>query len=69
MPIGRSPRTDILLKAEKVMLEFGGCVLRLAGLYISLCYLMEKFQGLPLPLKSPGIFSANWHYICVKLNY
>lgn len=37
MPIGRSPRTDVLLKAEKVMLEFGGCVLRLAGLYISLC--------------------------------
>ncbi|XP_057959976.1 uncharacterized protein LOC131152237 [Malania oleifera] len=33
VPIGRSPRTDILLKAEKVVLEFGGCVLRLAGLY------------------------------------
>lgn len=33
VPIGRSPRTDVLLKAEKVMLEFGGCVLRLAGLY------------------------------------
>lgn len=31
--------------------------------------LVEKFQGLPLLLKSPGIFSANWHYICVKLNY
>ncbi|KAJ8565959.1 hypothetical protein K7X08_008535 [Anisodus acutangulus] len=26
VPIGRSPRTDILLKAEKVVLEFGGCV-------------------------------------------
>ncbi|KAH9683272.1 NAD(P)-binding Rossmann-fold superfamily protein [Citrus sinensis] len=36
VPIGRSPRTDVLLKAEKVILEFGGCVLRLAGLYISL---------------------------------
>lgn len=35
MPIGRSPRTDVLLKAEKVVLEFGGVVLRLAGLYIS----------------------------------
>ena len=35
VPIGRSPRTDVLLKAEKVVLELGGCVLRLAGLYIS----------------------------------
>lgn len=35
MPIGRSPRTDVLLKAEKVVIESGGCVLRLAGLYIS----------------------------------
>ncbi|KAF5465538.1 hypothetical protein F2P56_015533 [Juglans regia] len=33
VPIGRSPRTDVLLKAENVVLEFGGCVLRLAGLY------------------------------------
>ena len=36
MPIGRSPRVDVLLKAENVVLEFGGCVVRLAGLYISL---------------------------------
>ncbi|PKI59000.1 hypothetical protein CRG98_020568 [Punica granatum] len=35
VPIGRSSRTDVLLKAEKVVLEFGGCVVRLAGLYIS----------------------------------
>ncbi|XP_021291745.1 uncharacterized protein LOC110422238 isoform X3 [Herrania umbratica] len=35
VPIGRSPRTDVLLKAEKVVLDFGGCVVRLAGLYIS----------------------------------
>ncbi|KAB2009702.1 hypothetical protein ES319_D10G185500v1 [Gossypium barbadense] len=33
VPIGRSPRTDALLKAEKVVLEFDGCVVRLAGLY------------------------------------
>ncbi|XP_044499682.1 uncharacterized protein LOC123221070 isoform X2 [Mangifera indica] len=33
VPIGRSPRTDVLLKAEKVVLEFGGCIVRLAGLY------------------------------------
>ncbi|KAF4358832.1 hypothetical protein F8388_013636 [Cannabis sativa] len=25
VPVGRSPRTDVLLKAEKVVLEFGGC--------------------------------------------
>ncbi|GMI70337.1 EMBRYO DEFECTIVE 2799 [Hibiscus trionum] len=35
VPIGRSPRTDNLLKAEKVVLDFDGCVVRLAGLYIS----------------------------------
>lgn len=35
VPIGRSPRTDILLRAEEVVLESGGCVVRLAGLYIS----------------------------------
>uniref|UniRef100_A0A2P2KDI6 Uncharacterized protein n=1 Tax=Rhizophora mucronata TaxID=61149 RepID=A0A2P2KDI6_RHIMU len=33
--IGRSPRTDLLLKAEQVVLESGGSVVRLAGLYIS----------------------------------
>lgn len=35
VPIGRSPRTDVLLKAEKVVLEVGGCVVRLAGLYMA----------------------------------
>ncbi|RDY06581.1 hypothetical protein CR513_09406, partial [Mucuna pruriens] len=35
VPIGRSPRTDVLLKAENIVLEFGGSVLRLSGLYIS----------------------------------
>ncbi|KAE8736022.1 hypothetical protein F3Y22_tig00000218pilonHSYRG00194 [Hibiscus syriacus] len=35
VPIGRIPRTDNLLKAEKVVLDFDGCVIRLAGLYIS----------------------------------
>ncbi|KAI8003713.1 hypothetical protein LOK49_LG08G03115 [Camellia lanceoleosa] len=33
VPIGRSPRTDVLLKAEKAVLESGGSVVRLAGLY------------------------------------
>lgn len=35
VPIGRSARTDVLLKAENIVLESGGCVVRLAGLYIS----------------------------------
>ncbi|KAK4759212.1 hypothetical protein SAY87_022343 [Trapa incisa] len=35
IPLGRSPKTDVLLNAEKVVLDSGGCVLRLAGLYIS----------------------------------
>ncbi|KAL4291157.1 hypothetical protein GQ457_14G014180 [Hibiscus cannabinus] len=33
VPIGRSPRADNLLRAEKVVLDFDGCVVRLAGLY------------------------------------
>ncbi|CAL9116371.1 unnamed protein product [Musa acuminata var. zebrina] len=33
VPIGRSPRIDVLLSAEKEVLDVGGCVLRLAGLY------------------------------------
>lgn len=35
VPLGRSPRTDVILKAEEVVVESGGCVLRLVGLYIS----------------------------------
>ncbi|KAJ0262341.1 hypothetical protein HA466_0052910 [Hirschfeldia incana] len=35
VPLGKSPRTDVLLRAEQVVLESGGTVLRLAGLYIS----------------------------------
>ncbi|KAL5701426.1 hypothetical protein ACHQM5_026762 [Ranunculus cassubicifolius] len=35
VPIGKSPRTDVLLKSEKEVVEAGGCVLRLAGLYKS----------------------------------
>ncbi|XP_051127795.1 uncharacterized protein LOC127249149 isoform X2 [Andrographis paniculata] len=35
MPLGKSPRVDTLLQAEKVVLDAGGCVLRLAGLYLS----------------------------------
>ncbi|KAK1257616.1 hypothetical protein QJS04_geneDACA002453 [Acorus gramineus] len=46
VPIGRSPRTDVLLKAEIAVLEAAGCVLRLAGLYHSVkgahVYWLEK---------------------------
>ncbi|KAE9594618.1 putative NAD(P)-binding domain-containing protein [Lupinus albus] len=35
VPIGRSRRTDVLLNAENIVLEFGGSVVRLSGLYIS----------------------------------
>lgn len=33
VPMGMSPRTDVLLKAEKVTLNANGCVVRLVGLY------------------------------------
>ncbi|KAJ3669554.1 hypothetical protein LUZ60_011504 [Juncus effusus] len=52
VPLGRSPRTDILLNAEKVVLEAGGCVVRLAGLYIS-------FKSYQL------FFFLNW-IVCTK---
>eukprot|EP00271_Cylindrocystis_brebissonii_P000828 TRINITY_DN11011_c0_g1_i1.p1 TRINITY_DN11011_c0_g1~~TRINITY_DN11011_c0_g1_i1.p1 ORF type:complete len:364 (-),score=45.21 TRINITY_DN11011_c0_g1_i1:659-1750(-) len=34
IPKGRSPRTDRLLDAEDAVLSVGGCVVRLAGLYL-----------------------------------
>ncbi|CAN7007448.1 unnamed protein product [Brassica rapa subsp. trilocularis] len=40
VPLGKSPRTDVLLRAEQVVLESGGTVLRLAGLYISFWSIM-----------------------------
>ncbi|MCO5547478.1 hypothetical protein L7F22_000928 [Adiantum nelumboides] len=33
--LGQSPRTDVLLRAEQEVLQVGGTVVRLAGLYIS----------------------------------
>lgn len=33
VPLGQSPRTDVLLKAEHEVLQVGGTVVRLAGLY------------------------------------
>ena len=35
VPVGRSPRTDKLLRAEEAVVGVGGCVVRLGGLYIS----------------------------------
>ncbi|KAL6849925.1 hypothetical protein ACP4OV_020552 [Aristida adscensionis] len=53
VPIGRSPRTDVLLKAENVVLEAGGCVLRLVGLYFVTVQWTEMIQYfLDLPHKS-----------------
>ncbi|GAB2238033.1 hypothetical protein Droror1_Dr00015935 [Drosera rotundifolia] len=48
VPIGRSPRTDVLLKAEKAAVDSGGCVVRLAGLYIS----FDNLYGLRFNLNS-----------------
>lgn len=50
VPIGRSSRVDVLLRAEDVVQEVvGGCVLRLAGLYISflnvVSYISVIFSG------------------------
>jgi hypothetical protein len=45
VPVGRGPRTDVLLRAENVVLEAGGCVLRLAGLYISSTYKYYFFKN------------------------
>lgn len=44
VPIGRSTRTDVLLKAEKEVIASGGCVLRLAGLYISFMDLNSTYN-------------------------
>ncbi|KAH7856753.1 hypothetical protein Vadar_005159 [Vaccinium darrowii] len=57
VPIGRSPRTDVLLKAEKVVLESDGCVLRLAGLYISFMNLYVIY------------IHANKHHILNLIHY
>ncbi|OMO98387.1 hypothetical protein COLO4_13927 [Corchorus olitorius] len=42
VPIGRSPRTDVLLKAEKLVLEFGGCV---DAASLSVTILKKKLRG------------------------
>ncbi|KAF3324657.1 hypothetical protein FCM35_KLT10814 [Carex littledalei] len=65
VPLGRSPRTDVLLKAEKEVLEAGGCVLRLAGLYISLLTLI----GAHVYWLTKGIVDARPDHILNLIHY
>ncbi|KAF7043336.1 hypothetical protein CFC21_052708 [Triticum aestivum] len=62
VPIGRSPRTDVLLKAENVVLEAGGCALRLAGLY-------KKDQGPHVFWLSKGTVDARPDLIISMIHY
>ncbi|XP_076894900.1 uncharacterized protein LOC143547334 [Bidens hawaiensis] len=62
VPIGKSPRTDILLKAEKKVLEAGGCVVRLAGLY-------KIDRGMHLYYLKQGTIEANPHHIVNLIHY
>nr|GMD60350.1 uncharacterized protein LOC109192594 [Ipomoea batatas] len=45
VPIGRSPRTDVLLKAEKAVLEFGGSVVRLDAASLAIVIMKKKLHG------------------------
>ncbi|XP_073352472.1 uncharacterized protein [Aegilops tauschii subsp. strangulata] len=62
VPIGMSPRTDVLLKAENVVLEAGGCALRLAGLY-------KKDQGPHVFWLSKGTVDARPDLIISMIHY
>ncbi|XP_076942121.1 uncharacterized protein LOC143611961, partial [Bidens hawaiensis] len=62
VPIGKSPGTDILLKAEKKVLEAGGCVVRLAGLY-------KLDRGMHLYYLKQGTIEANPHHIVNLIHY
>ncbi|CAL5395633.1 unnamed protein product [Camellia sinensis] len=62
VPIGRNPRTDVLLKAEKVVLEYGGCVLRLAGLY-------KADRGAHMYWLKKGIVDARPDHILNLIHY
>ncbi|PKU80340.1 hypothetical protein MA16_Dca005871 [Dendrobium catenatum] len=45
VPIGRSPRTDVLLKAESAVLEAGGCVLRLDAASLAIAIMKRKLRS------------------------
>ncbi|KAL5157539.1 hypothetical protein HKD37_15G042234 [Glycine soja] len=69
VPTGRSPRTDVLLKAEKIVLEFGGSVLRLSGLYISFSkFSLLGFQ-LFIHLGEKGIVESRPDHILNLIHY
>ncbi|XP_052620286.1 uncharacterized protein LOC111895024 [Lactuca sativa] len=62
VPIGRSPRTDVLLKAEKIVLDAGGSVVRLAGLY-------KADRGMHLYYLKQGTIEANPHHLVNLIHY
>ena len=68
VPIGRSPRTDVLLKVENIILEAGGCVLRLAGLYISSTNAYFLFQVQSLWTQTL-IYYCGWNSSSISLNW
>uniref|UniRef100_A0ACD5Z307 Uncharacterized protein n=1 Tax=Avena sativa TaxID=4498 RepID=A0ACD5Z307_AVESA len=45
VPIGRGPRTDVLLRAENVVLEAGGCVLRLDAASLAIAIMKKRPRG------------------------
>ncbi|KAF0920449.1 hypothetical protein E2562_035160, partial [Oryza meyeriana var. granulata] len=45
VPIGRSPRTDVLLKAENVVLEAGGSVLRLDAASLAIAIMKRRLRA------------------------
>uniref|UniRef100_A0A453HPJ6 NAD-dependent epimerase/dehydratase domain-containing protein n=1 Tax=Aegilops tauschii subsp. strangulata TaxID=200361 RepID=A0A453HPJ6_AEGTS len=45
VPIGMSPRTDVLLKAENVVLEAGGCALRLDAASLGIAIMKRRLRG------------------------
>lgn len=62
MPIRRSPRIDVLLKAEQVVLEAGGCVVRLAKLY-------NKDRGAHVYLLKKGTIDVCLDHILNLIHY
>ncbi|BAB64743.1 P0560B06.4 [Oryza sativa Japonica Group] len=45
VPIGRSPRTDVLLKAENAVLEAGGSVLRLDAASLAIAIMKRRLRA------------------------
>ncbi|XLR60377.1 hypothetical protein S83_011049 [Arachis hypogaea] len=67
VPFGRSPRTDVLLKAENVVLEFGGSVVRLSGLYISFSVFEDR--GAHVYWLEKGIVESRPDHILNLIHY